>query len=108
MLIHGNAENAIEDVTFENVRVTLSKTSKWDCGLYDLRPCKDHGVEQHKNSGFFLRYAKDVTLDKVKVRFKNVCDDYAHALDAAHCESIELIRFDGEAAKADLEAVKMG
>ena len=108
VLIHGNAENTIEDVTFENVRVTLSKTSKWDCGLYDLRPCKDHGVEQHKNSGFFLRYAKDVTLDKVKVRFENVCDDYAHALDAAHCENIELIRFDGEAAKADLEAVKMG
>ena len=93
------------DVTFENVRVTLSKTSKWACGLYDLRPCRDHGVEAHKNAGFFLRHANGVTLDKVKVRFENVCDEYAYALDAAHCENLELHRFDGEAAHPGMDAV---
>ncbi len=105
VLVHGNAQNAIEDVTFENVRVTLSKTSKWACGLYDLRPCREYGVEAHKNAGFFLRYANGVTLDKVKVRFENVCDEYAYALDAAHCEHLELHRFDGEAAHPGMDAV---
>ena len=42
---------------------------------------------------------------KNSVRFGTVCDDYAHALDAENCENIELIRFDGEAAKDGLEAV---
>lgn len=107
VLVHGNAHNAIEDVVFENVQVTLSKTSKWACGFYDLRPCLEHGVEASANSGFFLRYAKNVVLDKVRVRFENTCEAYAHALCAAHCENLEMLRFDGEAADAALEAVKI-
>lgn len=105
VLIHGNEKNRISDISFENVQVELTKTSKWACGLYDLRPCLEHGVESYKNAGFFLRYADNVTIEKTRVRFGTVCDDYAHALDAENCENIELIRFDGEAAKDGLEAV---
>ena len=105
VLIHGNEKNRISDISFENVQVELTKTSKWACGLYDLRPCLEHGVESYKNAGFFLRYADNVTIEKTRVRFGTVCDDYAHALDAENCEKIELIRFDGEAAKDGLEAV---
>ncbi len=89
------------------MQVEVTKTSKWDCGLYDLRPCIDYGVEQHKNAGFFLRYADNVTIEKTKVRFGTVCDDYAYALDAEHCGNIELCRFDGKAAKEGLDALRM-
>ncbi len=58
MLIHGNADNVIEDVIFENCRVELTKTSKWQCGLYDLRPCLDWGVEKYDNSAFFYSLCK--------------------------------------------------
>ncbi len=102
-----NEKNHIEDVTFENVRVEVTKTSKWDCGLYDLRPCIDYGVEKYKNAGFFLRYADNVTIEKTKVRFGTPCPDYAHALDAQNCQGIELIRFDGKAANENIEAVSM-
>ena len=105
VLIHGNEKNRISDISFENVQVELTKTSKWACGLYDLRPCLEHGVESYKNAGFFLRYADNVTIEKSRVRFGTVCDDYAHALDAENCENIELVRFVGEAAKDGLEAV---
>ena len=62
VLIHGNADNIIEDITFENCSVTLSKSSRWESGVYDLRPCLDWGVEKYNNSAFFIRYAKDVLI----------------------------------------------
>ena len=95
VLIHGTEENMIEDVTFENVSVTMTKTSKWDCGLYDLRPCLQYGVEKYKNSGFFIRNAKNVLIEKSSVQWGNICDDYNKAIDAENAPNLELIRFTG-------------
>ena len=89
VLIHGNADNVIEDITFENCRVELTKTSKWDCGLYDLRPCLDWGVEKYDNSAFFLRYVKDITIMKTKTMWGNLCSSYKHAIDAENVENLE-------------------
>lgn len=98
ILIHGNAENHIEDVTFEHCDITLSKTSKWPCGLYDLRPCLDFGVESIKNAGCFIRYAKNVSLADTRFSWETVCDDYSFAIDAAQTENLVLRRVDGTAA----------
>lgn len=95
VLIHGTEENMIENVSFEKVNVTLTKTSKWDCGLYDLRPCLQYGVEKYKNSGFFIRNAKNVLIEKSSVNWGTVCDDYAFAIDAENAPDLELIRFNG-------------
>lgn len=59
-MICGTAENKIENVVFSDVDVTLSKTSKWDCGLYDMRPGLNKEVEKHKNAGFI--FALPITL----------------------------------------------
>ena len=107
VLIYGSKDNLIEDVTFENCRVTLSKTSKWDCGLYDLRPCLDWGVEKLDNSAFFIRYAKDITIMKTKTEWGEKCESYKYALDAQDVERLELIRFEGEAAQYGDDSIKL-
>ena len=86
----------IENVSFENVFVTMTKTSKWDCGLYDLRPCLDYGVEKIKNSGFFIRNAENVLIEKSGVEWGNVCDEYNKAIDAENAPGLEIIRFSGK------------
>ena len=88
-----------EDITFENCRITLSKSSKWQCGLYDLRPCLDWGVEKQDNSAFFIRYAKNITIMKTKTAWGTICESYAHAIDAGEVENLELVRFEGKAAR---------
>jgi len=98
VLVHGTKENMIENVTFENVSVTLSKSSKWETGLYDLRPCLEYGVEKAQNSGFHLKNAKNVTLIKSSVKWGEICSDYAYALYSENCPELELVRFEGEAA----------
>lgn len=107
VLIHGNADNVIEDITFENCRVELTKTSKWDCGLYDLRPCLDWGVEKYDNSAFFLRYVKDITIMKTKTMWGNLCSSYKHAIDAENVENLELVRFSGIGVSADVDDFKL-
>ena len=107
VLIHGSEDNPVENVTFENCSFTLSKTSKWDCGLYDLRPCLDWGVEKYDNSAFFIRNAKDITIMKTKTAWGTLCDSYAYALDAENVDRLELVRFEGEAAKGGTDAIKL-
>lgn len=107
VLIHGSADNPIEDITFENCRITLTKTSKWPCGVYDLRPCLDWGVEKYDNAAVFIRNAKDITIMKTKTAWGNLCENYRYALDAANVENLELVRFEGKAACADTEDYRL-
>lgn len=86
---------------------SLTKTSKWQCGLYDLRPCLDWGVESYDNSAFFIRYAKDVTIMKTKTRWGNLCDNYKYAIDAANVENLELYRFDGHSVDESIDDYKL-
>lgn len=106
VLIHGNADNIIEDITFENCSVELNKTSKWPCGVYDLRPCLDWGVEEYDNSAFFIRYAKNIRIEKTKTRWGRICDSYKHAIDAENVEGLELERFSGHAVTTDIDDFK--
>ena len=66
VLIFSTGDNPIKDVTFDNVSVEVRKTSKWPCGIYDLRPCIDYGIEEEKNSCFYIRNAENVRFCNVK------------------------------------------
>lgn len=107
VLIHGNADNNIEDVHFENCRITLSKTSKWECGWYDLRPCLDWGVEKYNNAAFFIRCAKHITIEKSSVLWGHLCESYHHAVDAAQVDGLALNRFSGCGATETDEAIHL-
>lgn len=95
VLIHGTEANPVEHISFENVRLTLSKTSKWPCGFYDLRPGLGSEIKQDSNSAFYLRHCKDVELLRTKTGWGTPCPAYAHAVDAEQVENLRLIRFDG-------------
>lgn len=96
VMICGTAENKIENVVFSDVDVTLSKTSKWDCGLYDMRPGLNKEVEKHKNAGFYLRFADNVTLRNTSVKWGNVCPEYSAALEEESCVGTVLENFTGD------------
>jgi polygalacturonase len=107
ILIHGNKNNFIEDIAFENCNVKLDRTSKWDCGLYDLRPCLEYGVEKFYNSAFFIRFAKNVVIEKTKTSWGNVSVKYRHAVDAENVENLDFIRFRGKAVSPDYEDISI-
>ena len=95
VLIYSSPENPVENVVFENCNIHLEKTSKWDCGLYDLRPCIDHGIEESDNSAFFIRNAKNVRIEKTATSFgEKPYQAYKYALDCENIDGLELCRND--------------
>lgn len=54
--------NEIEDITFKNVNISVKKRSKWEIGLYDFRPCIDHGIEKCDNNALRLRNCTGIVI----------------------------------------------
>lgn len=93
VLVYSSPENPVENVVFENCNIHMEKTSKWDCGLYDLRPCIDHGIEKSDNSAFFIRNAENVRIEKTSVTWgSEPYKFYKHAFDGANIKCLELCR----------------
>lgn len=100
----GSPDNHIEDVLLEKIQVTLRAKSKWERGLYDLRPGLDKGIEKIPSPGFLLRAVDGVTLRDCRVRFAGEdCADFGEAIRTEGCTGVVLDRFTGRAARAGLQ-----
>ena len=94
VFLSGSQGNEIEDVLFDGVEVTLRAKTKWERGLYDLRPGLGKGIEKHPSPGFFLRDVRGVTLRNCRVRFRGEdLSDFGQALYTERCEDITLENF---------------
>lgn len=63
-------DNYIEDVTFEGIRLTLDKKSKWEINGYDKRPCQGGGEIHTKISGIYADYVKNVSFHDIQITKK--------------------------------------
>ena len=66
----GSEDNYIEDVTFEGIRLTLDKKSKWEINGYDKRPCQGEGEIHTKISGIYADYVKNVSFHDIQITKK--------------------------------------
>ena len=53
------------------------------------------------------RLAKDITIEKTKTDWGNLCPDYSCAVDAAYVDNLELIRLTGHAADPAEDDLKL-
>ena len=114
----GSVGNEIEDVWMEKVQVTMRAKTKWQRGLYDLRPGLNRGgsgsdsttvsaaeglcagIEKMPSPGFFLRDVKGVTLRDCRVRFEgDDLSDFGEALRTERCTEVSVENFRGKAAR---------
>lgn len=109
VFLSGSDGNHIEDVLFDNVRLTLRAKSKWPRGLYDLRPGFGQGIEEIKSPGFLFRRADAVTLRDCRVRFEgDDLSDFAQAVCARDCADVTLERFTGQASSPEWRDIDLG
>ena len=76
IFIRGSEDNYVEDVSFENIHLTLEKTSRWDIEGYDIRPCQGDGVIHTKISGIYADYARDISFEHVKINVEESMHPY--------------------------------
>lgn len=65
--IAGKDSSPIEDLTLDNIRLTLEKNSKYPIKGYDFRPCSGPSFQEGKIHGIYVKNAKDVTVRNIKV-----------------------------------------
>ncbi|MEY8354165.1 glycosyl hydrolase family 28 protein [Lachnospiraceae bacterium 54-53] len=76
IFIRGSEDNFIEDVSFENIHLTLEKTSRWEIEGYDIRPCQGDGVIRCRISGIYADYARDIRFEHVKIHVEESMKPY--------------------------------
>lgn len=100
-MIRAEQPGWVEDVVLENVRIELSKTSKWDGSRQDFRPREGEGMPELPTNGFTVHNAKKVSLRNCEVVWgENRPTYYAKAFSAEGAEELELSGFKGRDAHA--------
>lgn len=106
-LIYGGDASKIQNITFENCDICLEKTSKWPCGIYDLRPGLNDGLIEEKNACVYVRNAGTVTLRYCRLHWAvGAPDCYSYAVDAKNADLI-MEACQAEAADKSLDACRI-
>ena len=104
--VEGSAASRIQDVTLENVAITLDRWTSYPGGVFDNRPTSaEPDIEKHATPGFSIRHADQVRLTKCSVAWgKNLPDYFSHALEAEDAHGLELSEFSGRAAHPERDS----
>jgi len=114
ILVYGWRPGLIQNLTFENVDLTVDRWSKWPGGELDLRPTPQDGADYHKGvvkhplSAFLIREAEDVILRNCRVTFTDAAratGEFHHAVGHDRAPGLHIEGLIGEAALPDLAAV---
>ncbi|GJG87279.1 polygalacturonase [Gemmatimonadetes bacterium T265] len=102
LFVHGWSDSPVADVVFDNVQLTVRRVSQYACGQYDLRPNDDYqGLYRHRIAGVYAKWASDLTLRDVRVRWADGLPDcYGPALEAEGVRGLALENFAGRGAHA--------
>lgn len=115
VFIMGHTPAHIEDVVLEGVQLRVGKSSKWEGGRYDVRPCppavRPFGSEpegevtpwgcrvRRSTPAVYVEKATGVRLRDCEVQWESVpADYYTHALEAREAPGLVLDGFRGDAA----------
>ncbi len=108
--IQGHNKDVIEGILLENVRVEVTKTSKWPGGTCDIRPWAENvggagpaqDLPAQDTAGFFIKNARGVTLRNCEVAWgPKPPEYYRHAIEAHNVEDLAIEGFKGQSAHGE-------
>lgn len=74
--IAGKESSPIEDLTLENIRLTLEKNSKHRITGYDFRPCSGPSFQKGKIHGIYVKNADNVKTGNIEVTVRDEMKDF--------------------------------
>jgi len=103
----GGEEEKINGVKIENSSFRIEKKTKFEGGIYDLRPSDTIGLLKDDISAFYFDTAKDITVSNCSVEWGKENPGYFNkVLHAKNVENLSVINIHGQAAKADSEKME--
>ncbi len=108
--VRGTEASHVRNVTFDNVAVTLDRTTAFKGALFDNRPTKSiPDIEPHDTPGFSIEHADNVTLRNCKVAWgTHIPDSFTYAVEALDAPNLKIEGLTGTPAHPSLgNAVKI-
>lgn len=91
ILIYGDENCNISDITFEDISLNLVKRTDWEKNHHDLRPCQDNTILDGSLNAVFARNAKNISFKNLRVTVSEDMREYMEQqFDIADCENFEL------------------
>jgi polygalacturonase len=108
--IYVGAESAdkVSGIVFDQVDVSINKTTTLPGGVYDRRPSNAEGLLKGRTSAFYLDKANHISIRNSSVIWGNNRPDYfAHVLESHEVTDLKVVNLDGQSAFPDkTEAIK--
>ena len=106
--VSAESNDKISNIVFDNVDVTIDKTTTISGGIYDRRPCAVEGFVKGSTSAFYFDAAKSITVRNCSVQWgNNKAPYFAHVIDSKNVDSLKIFNAEGQAAFPDkMEAIK--
>ena len=106
--VSAESNDKISNIVFDNVDVTIDKSTTITGGVYDRRPCAVEGFVKGSTSGFYFDAVKSITVRNCSVQWgDNKMDYFSHVIESKNVDSLKLFNAEGQAAFPDkMEAIK--
>jgi polygalacturonase len=97
--VSGERADKVSNIYFDDVDVSINKTTQHPGGFYDRRPADVEGMVAGRTSGFYLDKAQDIAIRNSSVKWgPNRREYFAHALETHEVSKLKLVNFEGQSA----------
>ncbi len=97
--VSGETADKIAGITFDQVAVSINKTTAIPGGVYDRRPAQAEGFVKGHTSAFYFDQATDITVRNCSVQWGEHKENYfLHTLESNRVKNLKLFNLEGQAA----------
>ncbi|MCH6258060.1 glycosyl hydrolase family 28 protein [Puniceicoccaceae bacterium K14] len=97
--VGGDTPTKVSNVRFVDVDLEINKTTNFEGGIYDCRPCEGEGLIRGKTIGFYLNKVSDVFINYSRVTWGGNRPDYfGNAIESIDVSGLTVANFEGEPA----------
>lgn len=99
IIVAGETPDKVSNIRFNDVDLDINKTTQYEGGLYDCRPCEGEGMIEGSTYGFFFSTARNVFVSNCFVNWgDNKPEYYREALKSEAVDRLTIENFEGKAA----------
>ena len=97
LYVSGESADKIKNIVFDQVGVSIDKTTAIPGGVYHRRPASVAGFVKGKTPALYFDKANGITICNCSLQWgKNVPAYYAHALKSYGVKNLKVAGFDGK------------
>lgn len=98
--VGGDIPERVSNIRFVDVDLEINKTTNFEGGVYDCRPCEGEGLIRGKTVGFYLNKVSDVFINYSRVSWgKNRPAYFGKAMESIDVLGLKVSNFEGDPAR---------